>query len=75
MSCASSRHITKLKQSIFAPFDIYVPARHGQKHRCFGKKINKLVKLFCCFIDGTTFGWVANAYFVYGESNVCRELG
>ncbi len=23
MSCASSRHITKLKQSIFAPFDIY----------------------------------------------------
>jgi len=23
MSCASSGHITKLKQSIFAPFDIY----------------------------------------------------
>jgi hypothetical protein len=23
MSCASSRHITKLKQSIFVPFDIY----------------------------------------------------
>jgi len=23
MSCVSSRHITKLKQSIFAPFDIY----------------------------------------------------
>ncbi len=23
MSCASSGHITKLKQSVFAPFDIY----------------------------------------------------
>jgi hypothetical protein len=23
MNCASSGHITKLKQSIFAPFDIY----------------------------------------------------
>jgi hypothetical protein len=23
MSCTSSGHITKLKQSIFAPFDIY----------------------------------------------------
>jgi hypothetical protein len=23
MSCASSGHLTKLKQSIFAPFDIY----------------------------------------------------
>jgi len=23
MSCASSRHITKLKQYVFAPFDIY----------------------------------------------------
>jgi hypothetical protein len=23
MSCSSSGHITKLKQSIFAPFDIY----------------------------------------------------
>jgi len=23
MSCANSGHITKLKQSIFAPFDIY----------------------------------------------------
>ena len=34
MSCASSGHITKLKQSIFAPFDIYggnafERARHG----------------------------------------------
>ncbi len=39
MSCASSGHITKLKQSIFAPFDIYAVdsvgnyiKQHGMEH-------------------------------------------
>ena len=41
MSCTSSRHITKLKQSVFAPFDIYglfrrtciqYPEIENQKH-------------------------------------------
>jgi hypothetical protein len=31
MSCASSGHITKLKQSIFAPFDIYGRIAQGNQ--------------------------------------------
>ncbi len=36
MSCASSGHITKLKQSIFAPFDIY--GYNSKKFCCEGPR-------------------------------------
>jgi hypothetical protein len=46
MSCASSGHITKLKQPIFAPFDIYElthPSTNIGKHYIFSMSI-KIVK-------------------------------
>ncbi len=40
MSCASSGHITKLKQSIFAPFDIYDTNIYSYLETSGGKSYN-----------------------------------
>ncbi len=54
MSCASSGHITKLKQSIFAPFDIYeqnimnkVPFRIQSGGKCASTVLNDSNKQSC----------------------------
>jgi hypothetical protein len=53
MSCSSSGHITKLKQSIFAPFNIYGTEHTFSKSPLlnavpeFGGKIQTINKMSC----------------------------
>ncbi len=74
MSCASSGHITKLKQSIFAPFDIYGARREGVGWGSSAPIVCKIAKI--SIQDDILLGlWMflalAKNIILWKESNIC----